>query len=94
VLNRPYPQAVAGTPERWSWDPATKTFQLVFSTKPAGAKRATYTPTEIWIPRRHYLNGYRAEVTGARVVSKPNKQLLLLRGKRAAGRVTVKVTPR
>ena len=94
VLVRPYPQAVAGTPERWSFDPATRVFELAYSLRPAGGKRPTYTPTEVFVPRRHYPKGYSVEAKGARVVSKPNAQLLLLRAKRAAGRVEVRVSPR
>jgi len=94
VLARPYPQAVAGTPERWSFDPGTRVFELAYSLRPAGGKRPTYTPTEVFVPKRHYPKGYSVEAKGARVVSKPNAQLLLLRAKRAVGRAEVRVSPR
>ena len=70
-------------------------FDLAYSIKPpAGKRRPTYTPTEVWVPRRHYPKGYTVKVTGARVTSRPNKQLLTLRAKRSAGKVTVQVAPR
>ena len=94
VLVRPYPQAVAGTPERWSFDPDSRVFELAYSLKPAGRRRPTYTPTEVWVPRRHYPNGYTVKATGARVTSRPNSQRLTLRAKKSAGRVTVQVAPR
>jgi endoglycosylceramidase len=94
VLVRPYPQAVAGTPERWSFDPSTHVFDLEYSLKPAGRRRPTYTPTEVWVPRRQYPKGYTVKAAGARVVSRPNSQLLRLRAKKSAGKVTVQVTPR
>src|SRR5579864_3139884 len=36
ALARPYPQAVAGTPTSWSFDPTTKRFTLTYSTARAG----------------------------------------------------------
>ena len=95
VLVRPYPQAVAGTPGSWSFDPASRVFTFEYSVKPPeGRKRPTYVPTEVFVPKRHYPNGYVAEVTGARIASKPDATVLLLRAKRAAGKVTVRVRPR
>ncbi|HEX8054130.1 MAG TPA: cellulase family glycosylhydrolase [Thermoleophilaceae bacterium] len=95
VLVRPYPQAVAGTPERWSFDRATREFALEYRVKgPDGRRRPTYVPTEVFVPRRHYPKGYTVEVSGARVVSKKNAELLLLRAKLAAGKVSVRVRPR
>jgi endoglycosylceramidase len=94
VLVRPYPQAIAGTPERWSFDPSTRMFDLAYSLKPAGPRRPTYTPTEVWVPRRKYPKGYTVKVAGARVTSRPDSQLLQLRAKKSAGKVTVQVSPR
>jgi endoglycosylceramidase len=89
VLIRTYPQAVAGTPRRFSFDLATKTFTLTFAANPAiGA------PTEIFVPvARHYAGAYSVSVTGPAVVtSAPNAPLLTL-ANTGRGRVTVKVTP-
>jgi len=88
VLIRTYPQAVAGTPVSYSFDPVTGRFALTFAADPAiGA------PTEIFVPvARHYGGRYRARVTGpASVTSGPDAPLLTLVNT-GRGRVTVTVT--
>jgi hypothetical protein len=90
ALIRPYPQVVAGTPRRWSFDSPTKRFELVYSTKRAqgeGAVAAATTPgtrypggsrSEVFVPELHFSNGYRVKVEGAEVVSEPGARLLEL----------------
>ena len=88
VLIRTYPQAVAGTPMSYSFDPGTGRFALSFNADPAiGA------PTEIFVPvARHYAGHYTVAVTGpATVTSAPDAPLLTL-GNTGRGRVTVTVT--
>jgi endoglycosylceramidase len=87
VLIRPYPQAVAGTPTSLSWDAAGNVMQLAYR---AGAQQA---PTDVFVPQRHYPHGYRAVVTGGRVVSAPGATHLLVTAKPGAT-VTVRVQPR
>src|SRR5919108_1143689 len=93
VSSRPYPQAVAGTPENYGFDDATKEFHLDYSTAradgsgnfPAGSQ------TEIFVPSLHYPKGYAVEVEGAQVTSAPGASLLTLQSC-GTGRVTVRVT--
>lgn len=87
VLIRTYPQAIAGTPVSFSFDPASKAFTLVYDADPA-----IDAPTEIFIPvARHYGGHYTVSVEGpASVTSLPDAPLLTLAGT-GAGRVTVRV---
>jgi endoglycosylceramidase len=95
ALARPYPQAIAGTPLKYSFDEASGRFQLAFSKRrAAGHGRFARGLSDIFIPRLHYRHGYRAKVVGALVLSKPNAQHLILRGLREADRVDVTVTSR
>ncbi len=43
ALVRPYPQAVAGTPLHWGYDPNRRVFDLVYSTARAGDGRSPMT---------------------------------------------------
>jgi endoglycosylceramidase len=80
VSSRPYPQAVAGTPESFGFNDETKEFHLDYSTAradgsgnfPAGSR------TEIFVPKRHFPNGYAVDVQGAGVVSAPGASVLTL----------------
>jgi endoglycosylceramidase len=94
VLERPYPQAVAGTPASYSFDPGADLFRLEYSTKGLAGKRlARRVKTVVYVPRIHYRHGYSVKVKGARVVSRPGaRHLVLQRGKRAQA-VSVSVRP-
>ncbi|MEK6276394.1 MAG: cellulase family glycosylhydrolase [Actinomycetota bacterium] len=95
LLERPYPQAVAGTPERYFFKRESRRFELVFSKKRAsGSGRFRRGLSDVFVPKLHYPQGYRAEVSGAKVLSKRNRQHLILRGMPAAQKVTVTITPR
>jgi endoglycosylceramidase len=91
--SRPYPQAVAGTPQSFGFDDATKEFHLDYSTAradgsgdfPAGSQ------TEISVPQRQYPDGYAVDVQGAKVVSAPGASILTL-ASCGTGPVTVRVT--
>jgi endoglycosylceramidase len=93
TLVRPYPQAVAGTPERFSYDPAAKRFELAYTTKLPGGHAAGTRATEVFVPSRHYASGYRAEVRGAAIVSAAGASPLRLVACPGSPRVTVRVTP-
>src|SRR5205823_10769168 len=88
LLIRTYPQAIAGTPLRFSFDPSTAVFQMVYRADPG-----VHAPTRIFVPvARGYRGRYRVAVRGpARVVSAPDAPILLLRTA-GSGRVTVRVT--
>jgi endoglycosylceramidase len=83
ILIRPYARAVAGTP--------------AVQKAVGGALLLTWAAapgtTEVFLPRRHYPRGYTVKVSGARVVSKPGAELLLLRST-TSGQASLVVTPR
>ena len=91
ALVRPYPMAVAGTPLSWGFDPATKVFDLAFTTELPGGSRARKMQTAVFVPARHYPNGYTAKARGGKITSKPCADLLTIRPR--ARTVTVQVTP-
>jgi endoglycosylceramidase len=95
LLERPYPQAVAGTPQSYSFDRDAISFELRYSTTAPGGKRMdSGPPTEIHVPRIHYPDGrYRVQSRGARVVSSPGARLLKLQNCSGADRVSVSVVP-
>ena len=95
TLDRPYPQAVAGTPTAYAYRPASRAFHLDYSTKgPDGGRLPRAVKTRVYVPRSHYRHGYRSRVKGARVVSRPNARYLTLRRRRDAREVAVKLKPR
>jgi endoglycosylceramidase len=89
VLIRTYPQATAGTPLALSFDAATGRFS--YSYAPSAAAKG---PTEIFVPQRHYPNGYDVLVSGAKVISAPGSALLILENLPAAVEVSVEVRAR
>jgi endoglycosylceramidase len=95
LLERPYPQAVAGTPVRYRFNRDSRRFELVFTKRrAAGRGRFRRGLTDVFVPKLHYPGGYRARVGGARVVSRRNAQHLVLRGLRRARRIRLVVQPR
>jgi endoglycosylceramidase len=59
ALVRPSPTRVAGTPRAWSYDPATRTFELDWTSDPG-----IDAETRIAIPARVYPNGVSVECGG------------------------------
>lgn len=95
VLDRPYPQAVAGTPTAWSFDPASRRFEMRYrAVAPSGRWLPRRRLTEVFLPQIQYANRYKLAVKGARVVSKPRSRHLRLKRRRGAASVSVVVTPR
>jgi endoglycosylceramidase len=95
VLARPYPRAVAGTPRSFGFDPATRRFELDYSTgSPRGRRLDRRIDSEVFLPRIQYPDGYRVEVAGARVVSDPGSRVLRVERYRRARSVSLVVTPR
>jgi endoglycosylceramidase len=95
ALSRPYPQVVAGTPADWKFNPEEHFFKLVYKTKRASGRGSFKRGvTDVFVPRSHYPDGYRATVKGAKVISKRNRQHLLLRAKRGAKQVELKLSAR
>jgi endoglycosylceramidase len=95
VLARPYPRAVAGTPQNYGFDPATKRFHLTYATKTPSGKALPRTElTEVFLPRIQYPHGhYEVHAKGASVVSKRRSKVLRLERDRGAKAVSVTVAP-
>ena len=88
-LSRAYPQAVAGTPVSFSFDPETAEFHLDYVPKPQVKE-----PTVVFVPVAvHYPKGYCAQVTGGTILSKPDANHLVVANSPNASIVTVSIKP-
>jgi endoglycosylceramidase len=95
LIERPYPQIVAGTPTGWSFDAETKVFELDYSTTaPKGKRIRGKVKTVVYVPEIHYPDGYRVSVRGASIRSKPGSDLLVLQRTKRAQEVSVTLRPR
>lgn len=97
ALVRPYPQSIAGTPTGFRYDAARRSFSLEYSTLRAEAGAAGRFPaqseTRVFVPRRHFPHGIRVtRLSGAS--ARLEKEILLLRSRPGADRVTVAFTAR
>ena len=92
TLAEPYPQAVSGTPESYSFDNGT--FQFSYSTEePDGlGSFAAGSHTTISIPKVEFPDGYQVSVTGGEVLSGPNAAELVIASNSGASTVTVTVS--
>lgn len=95
LLARPHPAAISGTPARWAWAAATRTFTFAYTPRRAGGGRAfrAGSVTEVRVPRIQYPSGYGVRVRGARVLSAENAPGLRLALCGSARAVTVMVAP-
>jgi endoglycosylceramidase len=94
ALVRPYPTALAGTPELLSFDPADRTLELRYATSsPGGRRHRRSLETVVAMPRLAYPDGYTVRASGAWVSSAPCARRLTLRTRRGAAQVTVSVSP-
>ncbi len=89
LLSRPYAMATAGTPLHTRFDRERRT--LVYEYAPDHSITA---PTVIFTGAPTDRRGYRVEVEGARVVSRPGATYLLLRARPGATRVSVRLVGR
>ena len=90
VLIRTYPQAVAGTPLSFSFDPDTANFTFTYRTDPS-----IHAPTVVFVPVKwHYPRGYIVTVKGPAKISSARNQPRLLLTTTDAGTVTVTVRSR
>jgi len=93
ALARPYPQAIAGTPEGWSFDPASRRFQLDYSTRRAdGTGSFRRGRTLVVLPRIQYPGGFRVKADGAQAIIRGRD--LVLRPEPGTDQVSVRVAPR
>jgi endoglycosylceramidase len=92
LMERPYPQTVAGMPLEYGYDVAANRFHLSYSTTLPGGKAAGDSVlTEIFVPKLHYPQGYKVTVQGGRVVSAPGAALLQVVADGGVQQVTVEV---
>ncbi len=93
ILERPYPQAIAGVPLAYGFDEKTRVFTLRYSTQLASGKTAPKgLQTKIHIPTLHYPDGYKVAVQGGRVVSPAKAKTLLIEADQGAASVDVRVS--
>jgi endoglycosylceramidase len=87
ALAEVYPEAVAGAPRSFGYDPLTNSFSLVYTPE------RTRAPTLVEVPTRvHYPRGYCATATGGRVVSAPDATRLLVANGQGR-RVSISIQP-
>jgi endoglycosylceramidase len=95
VLERPYPQAVAGTPIGFSYDATSNVFQLSYSTERASGDGSfpVGSETDVYVPAVHYPSGYSVQVSGAAPVSAAGASVLRLASCAGSTTITVRVAP-
>jgi endoglycosylceramidase len=94
LMERPYPQVVAGTPTSFGYDADANTFQLTYRAKaPGGPRLDRRMRTRVYVPRSHYRDGYDTDVKGARVLSDRDARYLILQRRAGASRVSLTLTP-
>ncbi len=96
ALAVPWARAIAGTPSKYHFDRATSAMTLSYSTAAAaGTHLASGTPTEIFVPARHYPHGYDVRVDGGTVVSAPDARVVKIAATSGAAHdVSVTITRR
>jgi len=88
ALIRTYPQAVAGTPRSFGFDPATKTFTLSYQ-----ADATIAAPTVVFVPVvRHYGGHYAVAVEGPAIVISTADAPLLVIQNTGSGHVNLSLT--
>ena len=94
ILDRAYPERIAGTPTAWSWDATSRRFALDYATRLPGGGGGGGLITTVYVPALHFPHGYDVFVAGATIVSRPGATLLRLRNARGASGVSVRLSPR
>lgn len=85
---------MTGTPTALAFDRATRAFDLSYDTAGPGGRRYGHgLVTVVSVPASRYPEGYRAEVTGATVTSRPCAERLTLRTQGRADEVAVHLVP-
>ena len=86
---RPYPRAVAGAAVRMSFDLRRRRFKLVFK-----GDEGISTPTEIYLPTRHYGSGVEVHLSDGRAEFLPEQQLLRYYPTNPNALHTIEIEPR
>ncbi|MGZ8665996.1 MAG: cellulase family glycosylhydrolase [Solirubrobacterales bacterium] len=99
ALARPYPQAIAGTPIRFNFDPDTRKFELVYTTKRAdGSGRFATSISKVFVPRIQYPHGFRTELQNRGLpvdaVKTSRQRLEVVAPPGTVGRVKLTITPK
>jgi endoglycosylceramidase len=96
VVTRPYPQAVAGVPQSWAFDPDSRQFSLAFDPTQRVDESGSFgvgAETEIAMPKRQYPNGYAADVRGGALLSAPGARVMRVAACRRVELVAITVLP-
>jgi endoglycosylceramidase len=94
TLVEPYPQVIAGTPKSWGFTRATGMFTFSYVTaKAGGGSFPAGSVTEVAAPSVVYGSGYAANVTGGKIVSAPNADVLQVASCPGASTVQVSIAP-
>jgi endoglycosylceramidase len=92
LLDRPYPQVVAGTPTSFGYNPDANAFHLDYRARaPDGRRLPRRLATRVYVPRAHYPRGFRVRVRGARFAYSVSGRYLFLRRKAGAREVHLKL---
>ena len=92
LIDRPYPQVVAGTPTSFGYDRGANMFHLAYRTKaPNGKRLPRRLTTRIYVPRSHYPDRYWVRARGATVTYSVRGKYLFLRRKPGARQVHLKL---
>jgi endoglycosylceramidase len=94
ALARPYPQTIAGVPLRFSFQPGTGRFELVYRTSAPGGRQLANRLTDVFLPAIQYPRGYVARADGGSVTRVSAGRHLIVRANPGAARVAVTVTRR
>ena len=92
-LVRTYPRAISGTPHGFFFDIKTGEFQLFFKTK-----KGVKAPTEIFIPKRHYPQGFNVQIYNQTAESQwekkwdPQSQILYIKTEQSPNPYTITIT--
>lgn len=88
TLVRPYAPAVAGVPDSYGFDQATRTYSLRYRPWQRASK-----PTVLFLPASVYPDGYAVQVDGGHVTRRAGEYIWLRQYPRSSS-VTVEVSPR
>lgn len=68
ALARPYPQAIAGTPIRFGFNPKTRVFKLVYTRKRVNGNGSfSRGYTDVFVPKLQYRHEYSARISGGSI---------------------------
>jgi endoglycosylceramidase len=94
ALARPYPQAIAGTPRRFHFDPASRVFRLAYTRKRASGEGSFRRGrTIVFLPRIQYPAGAAVRVSHGSARRTDHGRRLIVRPDRGTGLVRVEVAP-